>query len=93
MPNLDISNKWEVNNTVRLYKTADRFLCKTRACQQIMQAWINHNYHLLPAGEHDVQFTSFSTPDPAAGPASQGISMDFTIFLHAMGAFQLCQPW
>eukprot|EP00775_Hariotina_reticulata_P005669 gene5669-5907_t len=85
MPNLDISNKWEVNNTVRLYKTADRLLCKTWACHKIMQAWINHNYHLLPAGEHDVRYMCFSTPDPTAGPGSSGIVMDYSTFLHAMG--------
>jgi len=89
MPNYDVMNKWEVNSTVLLTKTADRLLCKTRACQSIMRAWLEHNYPDLPnIGEHDVMFTSFSTPDPAArgGPATA----DFTQFLHLMGEASAC---
>jgi hypothetical protein len=86
MLNYDIMNKWEVNSTVLLTKTADRLLCKTRACHSLMRAWLVHNYQQLPAmGEHGVEYTSFTTPDPTASSGSGGAPADFTQFLHLMG--------
>ena len=84
MPNYDIMNKWEINTTVWLTNAADRLLCKTRACTATMKAWLEHIYPTLPnIGEHEVLFTSFSTPDPSIQEART--SADFTQFLHLMG--------
>lgn len=70
MPNYDISDSREVNTTIWLTRAADRLLTKNRAAHVTLRAYLQHNYaDLPPVGQHDVMFTSFSTPDPVlSGP-------------------------